>query len=133
MTAPAVKRSVLIVDDSGVFGFTLSLQFRHLGWDVYCCGSAEDALKTVQERDFHLVLTDIMMPGMQGDELAAKLVATKPGIRIIVMSSMPRDQVPPLPRGGGVAPKPGNGEKIVGGVQMAPPPPGAHPPTPPPP
>ena len=132
MTAPAVKRSVLIVDDSGVFGFTLSLQFRHLGWDVYCCGSAEDALKTVQERDFHLVLTDIMMPGMQGDELAAKLVATKPGIRIIVMSSMPRDQVPPLPRGVLVGAKPVKVGKMVGAFEMATRPTGAIPPPPPP-
>lgn len=131
MTAPDIKRSVLVVDDSGVFGFTLSLEFRKRGWDVYCCGSAEEALRTVKERDFHIVLTDILMPGMKGDELAAKLVDTKPGIKVIVMSSMPKDQVPPLPRGVVFAAKPVSVEKIIGAYELSTRPTGVIPPPPP--
>jgi len=132
MTAPAVKRSVLVVDDSGVFGFTLSLEFRKRGWDVYCCGSAEEALKTVQERSFNIVLTDILMPGMQGDELAARLVNTVPGVKVIVMSAMPRDQVPALPKGVVFVPKPVSVEKIVGAYEMSTRSTGVIPPPPPP-
>jgi CheY-like chemotaxis protein len=131
MNTPVVKRSVLVVDDSGVFGFTLSLEFRKRGWDVYCCGNAEEALKTMQERDFHLVLSDILMPGMPGDELARRIVENRPGVKVILMSSMPREQVPPLPRGVAFVPKPVNVEKIVSAYDMATRPTGALPPPPP--
>jgi CheY-like chemotaxis protein len=105
----------MVVDDSGVFGFTLSLEFRKAGWDVYCCGSAEDAIKKVKEaeRDFDLVLSDIFMPGTRGDELAATLLREKPNLRIILMSAVPRDGLPPLPKGVAYLPKPVNVSMVL--------------------
>ena len=100
----------MVVDDSGVFGFTLSLEFRKAGWDVFCCGSAEDALKKVREgeKNFDLVLADIFMPGQRGDELATALLKEKPDMRIVLMSSMPREGLPPIPKGVAFLPKPVN-------------------------
>lgn len=105
---PPLPRSVMVVDDSGVFGFTLSLEFRKAGWDVYCCGSAEDALKKVKEapRDFDLILSDVFMPGMRGDQFASTILQEKPAQRIILMSAMPRDGLPPMPKGVAYLPKP---------------------------
>ena len=110
MSGAIVPRSVMVVDDSGVFGFTLSLEFRKAGWDVFCCGSAEDALKKVKEapKDFDLILSDVFMPGMRGDEFAAALLQEKPGQRIILMSGMPREGLPPMPKGVAYIPKPVN-------------------------
>ena len=107
---PPLSRSVMVVDDSGVFGFTLSLEFRKAGWDVFCCGSAEDALKKVREgeKNFDLVLADIFMPGQRGDELATALLKEKPDMRIVLMSSMPREGLPPIPKGVAFLPKPVN-------------------------
>jgi len=105
---PPLPRSVMVVDDSGVFGFTLSLEFRKHGWDVYCCGSAEDALQKVKERSFDLILTDVFMPGMRGDEMATAMLKEKPDTRIILMSSMPREGLPPMPKGVAYLPKPVN-------------------------
>ena len=110
MTAspPQLPRSVMVVDDSGVFGFTLSLEFRKHGWDVYCCGSAEDALQKVKERTFDLILADIFMPGKRGDQMAEVMLKEHPASRIILMSSMPKEGLPPLPKGVAYLPKPVN-------------------------
>ena len=98
----------MVVDDSGVFGFTLSLEFRKHGWDVYCCGSAEDALQKTKERTFDLILADIFMPGIRGDEMATRMLREKPDARIILMSSMPKEGLPPMPKGAVYLPKPVN-------------------------
>lgn len=110
MTAspPQLPRSVMVVDDSGVFGFTLSLEFRKHGWDVYCCGSAEDALQKVKERTFDLILADIFMPGKRGDQMAEVMLKEHPASKIILMSSMPKEGLPPLPKGVAYLPKPVN-------------------------
>lgn len=110
MTAspPQLPRSVMVVDDSGVFGFTLSLEFRKHGWDVYCCGSAEDALQKVKERTFDLILADVFMPGKRGDQMAEVMLKERPESRIILMSSMPKEGLPPLPKGVAYLPKPVN-------------------------
>jgi CheY-like chemotaxis protein len=122
----------MVVDDSGVFGFTLSLEFRKHGWDVFCCGSAEDALKKLQERDFDLVLTDVFMPGMRGDELAGMLLKGRPDTKIIVMSSMPRENMPPLPKGVAYLAKPVNVPMVLAAFERFTKPPGTGaPPRPP--
>ena len=113
MSAPTVARSVMVVDDSGVFGFTLSLEFRKAGWDIFCCGSGEEAIKKLQDRNFDLVLTDLHMPGMQGDVLAGLILEKRPETRVIVMSSAPKESVPPLPRGVPFLTKPVNVAKIL--------------------
>ncbi len=113
MAAEGPRRSVMIVDDSGVFGFTLSLEFRKNGWDVYCCGSAADALKRVKDRKFDLILSDMHMPGMGGDALAVQILKDTPDARIIVMSSSPRESLPPLPKGVAFLAKPINVAMIL--------------------
>ena len=99
-------RSVIVVDDSGVFGFTLSLEFRKHGWDVFCCGNAQEAISKIREKHFDLVLADIFMPGMRGDEMAALLLREFPELKVIVMSSSPRENLPPLPKKVAFLPKP---------------------------
>ena len=120
MSAPAVARSVMVVDDSGVFGFTLSLEFRKAGWDIFCCGSGDEALKKLQERNFDLVLADFHMPGMQGDVLAGMILEQRPETRVIVMSAAPKESIPPLPRGVPFLSKPVNVAKILEAFGKAP-------------
>ena len=132
-SGPVTARSVMVVDDSGVFGFTLSLEFRRHGWDIFCCGSGEEAMKKLQERDFDLVLTDLHMPGMQGDVLAAKILDQRPAARIIVMSTSPKESIPPLPKGVVFLPKPVNVGKILEAFEKSHRAPGAAPGAAPPP
>ena len=123
----------MIVDDSGVFGFTLSLEFRKSGWDVYCCGSAEDALKKVKLGKFDLILADMHMPGMQGDALASAILKDFPDARVIVMSSSPRESIPALPKGVAFLPKPINVAMILSAFERTQKPSGSFTAPPPPP
>jgi len=58
------------------------------GYQLLKAASGAEALKIVAAHDqpLDLVLTDAMMPGMSGPELARTLVATRPDLPVIVMS-----------------------------------------------
>ncbi len=67
MTRPPL---ILLVDDDQLVRLTL---FRHLsgrGWKVVCAESGEEALDLLKSQSFDLVLSDVMMPGMDGFHLA---------------------------------------------------------------
>ncbi len=67
--APSAKpsiRSVLVVDDSRAQQVLLGKMLRAWGYDVTACGSGADALALCGKRHFDLVLSDWIMPGMDG-------------------------------------------------------------------
>ena len=49
-------------------------------------GTGDEALILAATRDFHLLLTDSVMPGMNGPTLAERVAALRPGLPIIRMS-----------------------------------------------
>jgi PAS domain S-box-containing protein len=74
-------RIVLVEDEDGIRDSTEAL-LRHFGHDVRSAGTAEDALALISgESD--LLITDVQLPGMSGDMLAAEARVLAPGIRIV--------------------------------------------------
>ncbi len=108
-----VERRIMVVDDAAVFGFALSLEFRAAGWSVYCCGSGEDALKQLVTSHFDIVLSDVHMPGIDGISLANQIKERFPAVRVLLMSSAPRDQLTNLPKGVPFLPKPVKAKMIL--------------------
>jgi YesN/AraC family two-component response regulator len=51
-------------------------------------GDAEEAFPVAQEHEdtIDLLLTDVVMPGLHGHELAARLRAQRPGLKVLYMS-----------------------------------------------
>jgi two-component system phosphate regulon response regulator PhoB len=43
------------------------------GFEVFCVTSGEEALKIVQSKDFHIIVLDLMLPGIDGFEVAKEL------------------------------------------------------------
>lgn len=78
---------ILLVDDSPMILKVLGDQLVKKGYLVTLCESAEDALKVFQEKEFDLVLADIILPGMSGLNMLKLMKESKPYIDVIVISS----------------------------------------------
>ncbi|MBI5484952.1 MAG: response regulator [Deltaproteobacteria bacterium] len=81
------KYHVLLVDDSPMILKVLGDQLVKNGYLVTLCESAEEALEVFQEKEFDLVLADIILPGMSGLNMLKLMKDSKPGIDVIVISS----------------------------------------------
>jgi len=87
--------TVLVVEDEPA---VLSLSRRALeaqGYVVLAASDAAAALRVVERHGgmIHLLLTDVVMPGLSGRELADQLAGQRPGIRVLYMSGYPGDAV----------------------------------------
>lgn len=64
---------ILLVDDEPDFLAGLSLVLQGEGYPVHTAPSGEEALELMRRQDFDLVVTDMIMPGMKGMELLARI------------------------------------------------------------
>jgi CheY-like chemotaxis protein len=79
--ARAGLRIVLVEDEEEIRDSTEALLI-HLGHEVRSAGTAEDALALISN-DSDVLITDVQLPGMSGDMLAAEARVLAPGIRIV--------------------------------------------------
>jgi DNA-binding response OmpR family regulator len=71
----AIERTrILVVDDAADTRLLLNLRLQREGYDVFTASGGAEALEVIQKEGLpHLVLLDIMMPGMDGFAVAAEL------------------------------------------------------------
>lgn len=81
-------RTILLVEDEDPVREVTRCVLENAGYLVLEASTAEQALSIFRrfEGSIHLLLTDVVMPGMSGAELAARLKATRPGFVIMFMS-----------------------------------------------
>lgn len=84
---PATETILVVEDDQAMMSATSRVLTR-LGYSVLTALSAEAALRQLEthEGDLHLLLTDIVLPGMDGLTLASEVRKRRPGIRLAYMS-----------------------------------------------
>lgn len=82
------KETVLIVDDEADIRQLLVSVLGNLGYHVKEAGGADEALALVRDHGFrpHLLLTDIRMPGMRGEQLAERIREILPKVQVLFMS-----------------------------------------------
>jgi PAS domain S-box-containing protein len=85
-TARSSHEHVLVVEDQRSIRDLISGRLTELGYRVVRASNAADALELAVGREFDLIITDVVMPGMRGDELAQRLRAAQPGVRILFVS-----------------------------------------------
>jgi DNA-binding response OmpR family regulator len=78
---------ILVVDDEALVGETIKLLLDHEEHKVCHVESGEAALAELAQRKFDLVITDFLMPGMQGDELVASIRQLAPAQPIIMVTA----------------------------------------------
>ena len=93
---------LLVEDDAMVRKFSALVLTRH-GYRVLEADSADRALTLLDECEdpLHLLLTDVIMPGMSGSALAAKIETRRPGAKILFMSGYTGDLTEDIMRRGG--------------------------------
>ncbi len=78
---------ILFVDDEDSLRTFALRALKKKGYDVIGCNSAENALDYIKEdKNFDLMITDMVMPGMNGAELSKQVKSLIPGIKIILAS-----------------------------------------------
>jgi len=81
--------TVLFVDDDPYVRKILCDFLRKSGFEVLCKANAEDALAAAREfsGSIRMLITDVMMPGMSGPELARELTQSRPDLMVLLISS----------------------------------------------
>jgi len=82
------SETVLLVEDDESVRAVLEAMMRRRGYDVLSCGSPDDALDICERYTavIHLLVTDMILPVMNGRELVQKVRALRPGIRVLCVS-----------------------------------------------
>jgi signal transduction histidine kinase/CheY-like chemotaxis protein len=86
LVAPALRGRVLVVDDEPNVRRLTERLLRNAGYSVHVAASAAEARSIMKGERFDSVLTDLVMPGMSGRELARTIAGTYPHTRIVFMS-----------------------------------------------
>ncbi|MDY6317207.1 MAG: response regulator transcription factor [Oribacterium sp.] len=82
--------NILVVDDEKEIADLVEIYLVSDGYKVFKAYNAQDGLKILNEEEIHLVLLDIMMPGMNGLEMCKK-IREKSNIPVIMLSAKSTD------------------------------------------
>jgi len=77
---------LLVVDDEKNLREGLAEHLRDTGYEVVCAGNGEEGWKLFNNGDIDLVITDLKMPGISGDELMKRILARSPGFPVIILT-----------------------------------------------
>ncbi|TAL31650.1 MAG: response regulator [Spirochaetes bacterium] len=94
-TAPGGTETILLVeDDDLVLRFSLSV-LKNLGYTVISSSTAEEALRAAARHEgrIDMLLTDVVLPGMNGRALAEKLIEKRPECKVLYASGYTEDVV----------------------------------------
>jgi two-component system, cell cycle sensor histidine kinase and response regulator CckA len=81
---------VLVVEDERLVRSVVQRMLESAGHDVLLAKDAAEAIDTFLRRgQIDLVVTDLSMPGMSGQELATELRALDPSVRVLFLSGYP--------------------------------------------
>lgn len=78
--------TILIIDDEKNIREGLGTALELEGYDVKLAENGEVGLKLIEKGDIDLVITDLRMPGISGEEVIAKVAGESPGVPVIVLT-----------------------------------------------
>lgn len=82
------SETILMVEDEGAVRQLATHILKGHGYQVLCAGNGAEALRLSREHQgaIDLLVTDVVMPGMNGEQLARRLQSERPGLRVLFMS-----------------------------------------------
>jgi two-component system OmpR family response regulator len=119
--ATAEQHRILVVDDEPNIVDVVAMALRYQGFAVESAGSGRDALAAVRSFDPHLLVLDVMLPDMEGFEVAERLGAQRARLPIIFLTARDatQDKVRGLTNGGDdYVTKPFSLEELVARIRV---------------
>ncbi len=86
-SAATQSPTVLVVDDEQGIREALSKIFTKEGWEVRQAATGREALSVIRKRPVNVMITDLRMPGMSGDDLLKAAKALVPELEVVVMTA----------------------------------------------
>lgn len=92
---PAGHETLLLVEDEPALLEIAEELLTHLGYEVIAAATPGRAIQLAREYpgEIHLLVTDVIMPEMNGRDLAQKILALRPGIKSLFMSGYTADVI----------------------------------------
>ncbi len=81
-----MAKRIFVVDDENCIADTLVAIFRNSGYEAIAFYNAQSALEQVESLSPELVISDVMMPGMNGIEMAVLIRERHPACKILLFS-----------------------------------------------
>ena len=81
-----LKASILVVEDEKIARENLTHVLTSVGHEVTALASAEEGLRELDKKEYDLVITDMVLPGMDGMQLLENIRAKHPSIMVIVVT-----------------------------------------------
>jgi PAS domain S-box-containing protein len=90
---PGGSETVLLVEDEAVVRELMRETLAHHGYQVFSASSGDEALRLAASHTgrIDMLVTDVVMPGMGGSDLAARLVASHPKLCVLFISGYADD------------------------------------------
>ncbi len=86
MPGMSTARRLLVVDDEPSITETLGVIFSKHGYEVRTAGTAEEAIETIAVWEPDIAILDVMLPRMNGIDLAVVLRSNRPNCRLVLFS-----------------------------------------------
>jgi len=89
------SETILLAEDSTLLRVLTCALLENNGYKVIAAENGMEAVKLAErcDRPIHLLLTDVVMPGMSGRELADRLAVNRPDMRVLYMSGYTNDVI----------------------------------------
>jgi len=81
------KANILVVDDESAMRLLVTSILRDEGHDVTAAANGEEALQLIERRHYHLIISDLKMPGMSGVDLLERVKQEDPETAVILLTA----------------------------------------------
>lgn len=86
------KKKILIIEDEKPLAHALELKLSHEGFLVTATGSGEEGLQFLAKEKFDLILTDLIIPGVDGFKVLETVQEKKMKIPVIVITNLNQEE-----------------------------------------
>lgn len=83
----SAARRVLLVDDDKKFCRLLADYLKPLGYDIIAAHSGTDGVEKVLKENWHAVILDVMLPGMDGIEVLKRIREAKSNVPVLMLTA----------------------------------------------